>query len=74
MPAQTYLFSCLTDNFGVLVHDPGSGATASIDAPEAAPVVLALMIVPLLTGGIGLLMSRGILKRPPLELLRAETG
>ncbi|HUD82749.1 MAG TPA: FtsX-like permease family protein [Candidatus Saccharimonadales bacterium] len=43
-------------------------------APEAAPVVLALMIVPLLTGGIGLLMSRGILKRPPLELLRAETG
>ena len=42
-------------------------------APQAAPVVLALVIVPLLTGGIGLLMSRGILKRPPLELLRAET-
>ncbi len=42
-------------------------------APQAAPVVLALVIVPLLTVGIGLLMSRGILKRPPLELLRAET-
>jgi len=42
-------------------------------APEAAPVVLALVIVPLLTGGVGLLMSRGILKRPPLEMLRAET-
>jgi hypothetical protein len=42
-------------------------------APETAPVVVALLIVPLLTGGIGLLMSRGILKRPPLELLRAET-
>jgi putative ABC transport system permease protein len=42
-------------------------------APETAPIVLALMIVPLLTGGIGLLMSRGILKRPPLEMLRAET-
>jgi putative ABC transport system permease protein len=42
-------------------------------APEAAPVVLALVIVPVLTGGIGLLMSRGILKRPPLEMLRAET-
>jgi putative ABC transport system permease protein len=43
-------------------------------APAAAPVVLALVIVPMLTGGVGLLMSRGILKSPPLELLRAETG
>jgi hydroxyacylglutathione hydrolase len=38
MPAQTYLFPCLKDNFGVLLHDPQSGATASIDAPEAAAV------------------------------------
>ena len=42
MPAQTYLFGCLTDNFGVLLHDPQSGATASIDAPEAAPIEAAL--------------------------------
>ena len=42
-------------------------------APEAVPVILALVVVPLLTGGIGLLMSRGILKRAPLEMLRAET-
>jgi len=42
MPAQTYLFPCLSDNFGVLIHDPASGATASIDAPEAAPVEAAL--------------------------------
>jgi hydroxyacylglutathione hydrolase len=42
MPAETYLFTCLTDNFGVLIHDPMSGATASIDAPEAAPVEAAL--------------------------------
>jgi hydroxyacylglutathione hydrolase len=42
MPAQTYLFPCLKDNFGVLLHDPASGATASIDAPEAAPVEAAL--------------------------------
>jgi hydroxyacylglutathione hydrolase len=42
MPAQTYLFGCLSDNFGVLLHDPESGATASIDAPEAAPVEAAL--------------------------------
>src|SRR2546425_233690 len=42
MPAQTRLFLCLKDNFGVLVHDPSSGATAAIDAPEAAPVEAAL--------------------------------
>jgi hydroxyacylglutathione hydrolase len=42
MPAQIYLFPCLSDNFGVLIHDPASGATASIDAPEAAPVEAAL--------------------------------
>ena len=42
MPAQTYLFPCLTDNFGVLLHDPESGATAAIDAPEAKAVEDAL--------------------------------
>ena len=42
MPAQTRLFMCLKDNFGVLLHDPDTGATAAIDAPEAAPVEAAL--------------------------------
>src|SRR5438093_7646826 len=42
MPAQTRLFLCLKDNFGVLLHDPESGATAAIDAPEAAPIEAAL--------------------------------
>ncbi len=42
MPAQTHLFLCLKDNYGVLLHDPGSGATAAIDAPDAAPVEAAL--------------------------------
>jgi hydroxyacylglutathione hydrolase len=42
MPAQTYLFPCLQDNFGVLIRDPESGGTASIDAPEAAAVEAAL--------------------------------
>lgn len=32
------LFSCRTDNFGVLIHDEASGVTASIDAPETAPI------------------------------------
>ena len=42
MPAQIRLFRCLSDNYGVLLHDPATGATASIDAPEAAPVEAAL--------------------------------
>ena len=31
-------FPCRTDNFGVLVHHNATGATASIDAPDAAEV------------------------------------
>jgi hydroxyacylglutathione hydrolase len=42
MAAQTHLFPCLQDNYGVLVHDPATGATAAIDAPEAGPVEAAL--------------------------------
>ena len=42
MPAEVYQFPCLTDNFGVLVHDSATGATAAIDVPEAAPVLKAL--------------------------------
>ncbi len=39
---QYHLFPALNDNYGVLVHCPDSGATASIDAPEAAAVGKAL--------------------------------
>ncbi len=39
---QIELFPCRTDNFGVLIHDPASGATASIDAPEEQPILDAL--------------------------------
>ncbi len=35
-------FICLSDNFGVLLHDPESGLTASIDAPEEGPIEKAL--------------------------------
>jgi hydroxyacylglutathione hydrolase len=42
MSAETRVFLCLQDNYGVLVHDPASGATAAIDAPESAPVEAAL--------------------------------
>ncbi len=35
-------FSCLKDNYGVLIHDPDEGVTAAIDAPDAAAVKRAL--------------------------------
>lgn len=42
MAAQYHQFMCLQDNFGVLIHDPATGATASMDAPEAGPILAAL--------------------------------
>ena len=42
MAAEIRLFPCLSDNFGYLIHDPVTKATASIDAPEAGPIVKAL--------------------------------
>jgi len=42
MAAEIRLFPCLSDNFGYLIHDPSTGATASIDAPEAGPIIAAL--------------------------------
>ena len=42
MPAETHLFPCLKDNYGVLLHDSSTGTTAAIDAPEAAAVEAAL--------------------------------
>ncbi len=42
MAVQVRLFPCLNDNYGVLVNDPATGATAAIDAPESAAVEAAL--------------------------------
>ncbi len=38
-PLELEVFSCRSDNYGVLVHDPESGLTASIDAPEEKPIL-----------------------------------
>lgn len=32
-------FPCLEDNYGILMHDPASGAVASIDAPDAERIM-----------------------------------
>jgi hydroxyacylglutathione hydrolase len=42
MAAEIRTFSCLSDNFGYLIHDGATNATASIDAPEAGPIIAAL--------------------------------
>ncbi len=38
MPLIIEQFICRTDNYGVLVHDPDTGMTASIDAPEETAI------------------------------------
>src|SRR3954452_3681025 len=42
MAAEIRTFTCLNDNFGYLIHDVETKATASIDAPEAGPILKAL--------------------------------
>lgn len=42
MPAEISQFLCASDNFGVLLHDSATGATASIDACQEAPIIAAL--------------------------------
>ena len=39
---QIEQFMARSDNFGVLIHDPETGLTASIDAPEEQPILDAL--------------------------------
>jgi hydroxyacylglutathione hydrolase len=42
MAAEIRVFNCLNDNFGYLIHDVETKATASVDAPEAGPILKAL--------------------------------
>jgi hydroxyacylglutathione hydrolase len=41
MTTEIYQFLCLKDNYGVLIHDSETGATAAIDAPDGEAVVAA---------------------------------
>ncbi len=41
-PFEIALVPCLADNYCVLIHSPGTGETAAIDAPEAGAVRTAL--------------------------------
>ncbi len=42
LPLEIHQITCLSDNFAVLVHDPQSRQTASIDAPDAEAIGAAL--------------------------------
>ena len=42
MVARVHQFMCLQDNYGVLVHDPDTRQTATIDAPDAKAILDAL--------------------------------
>ena len=39
---EIFQFPCRSDNYGVLIHDPETGLTASIDAPDGGQVLQAL--------------------------------
>jgi len=39
MPLQIATIPCRSDNYAFLLHDTGSGETALVDAPEAAPII-----------------------------------
>ena len=39
---EIHQFPCLSDNYGVLIHDPESNVTATIDTPESGPIESAL--------------------------------
>ncbi len=36
---QIHQFPCLSDNYGFLIHDPATGATAAIDTPDAEEIL-----------------------------------
>ena len=42
MALELITVPCLADNYAFVLHDAGSGAVALVDAPEAAPVLVAL--------------------------------
>ena len=42
MPVEILTIPCLTDNYAYAIHDNGSGETAVIDVPDAAPVLRTL--------------------------------
>jgi putative ABC transport system permease protein len=62
---------------GVVLSLAGSWALAKYSFktsfyPDAVPLVMLFFAISLLTVIIGLLNSRGILNKPPLEILRGD--
>jgi putative ABC transport system permease protein len=74
---EYFFLGLLAAMTGILLAVPAAGALAKFVfhtpfAPEPKSLLLALLIVPGVTVVTGFLMSRGVLKHPPLAILRAE--
>lgn len=57
MACEVYQFSALSDNYGYLVHDKATGATAAVDTPEVRARKRSLLS--LSKGNAALTPSRG---------------
>ncbi|MEM8785322.1 MAG: MBL fold metallo-hydrolase, partial [Pseudomonadota bacterium] len=44
MALKVHQFPCLEDNYGYLIHDPDSGQTATIDAPDGEEILRQLEV------------------------------
>jgi putative ABC transport system permease protein len=74
---EYFFLGALAAFTGILIAVIGSFCLAKFNFesefnPELGPIVLIFLFVSLLTVIIGLLNSRGILSRPPLEVLRQD--
>jgi len=74
---EYFFLGSLAAATGILISLAGSWALAKYTfeaafSPEVLPVVGIFALITLLTIAIGLLNSRGVLNRPPLEVLRQD--
>ena len=79
MSIEVKQIPCLNDNYGFLVHDVESGATASIDTPEAEAINAALQdrvqeIARLRAQGIPTVPTSIGLERQTNPLVRPTSG
>ena len=74
---EYFFLGALAAATGILLSLAGSWTLAKYSfkasfAPDPGPLLVLFFLISLLTVIIGLLNSRGILNRPPLEILREE--
>jgi putative ABC transport system permease protein len=75
--AEYFLLGLLASATGIVLAIGSSWALAKFAfklsyVPSISPIVVTALSVSVLTVAIGLIASRGVASRPPLEILRAE--